>query len=85
MALKKTVTTEYGIEVVDAYHRVEYLQIKDKTSITYHLRSYKDNSGLPFFGERVLECNYDIEGDNPIAQAYMHVKTLPDFATAVDC
>lgn len=85
MALKKTVTTEYGIEVVDAYHRVEYLQIKDKTSISYHLRSYKDGSGFPFFGENTLECNYDIEGDNPIKQAYMHAKSLPEFAGSVDC
>lgn len=85
MALKKTVTTEYGIEVVDAYHRVECVWIKNKTSISYHLRSYKVNSGFPFFDERIVECDYIIEGENPISQAYMHAKTLPEFADASDC
>jgi hypothetical protein len=28
---------------------------------------------------------YDIDGDNPIAQAYLHLKTLPEFAGATDC
>jgi hypothetical protein len=27
----------------------------------------------------------DIEGPNPIKQAYEHLKTLPEFADAVDC
>ena len=85
MALKKTITTEYGIDVIDAYHRVECVRINGKNSISYNLRSYKDNSGLPFFGERIVNCDYSIEGENPIAQAYAHVKTLPEFAGAVDC
>jgi len=31
------------------------------------------------------DCAYDINGKNPIAQAYDHAKTLPEFAGAVDC
>lgn len=85
MALQKTVTTPYGIEVIDAYHRIECVQIVNKTSIVYHVRTYKDNTGLPFFNEVVLESYYDINGDNPIAQAYAHLKTLPEYADAVDC
>ena len=27
----------------------------------------------------------DLEGPNPIKQAYLHLKTLPEFADAVDC
>jgi hypothetical protein len=30
-------------------------------------------------------CPYDIEGDNPIKQAYEHLKTLPEFEGAIDC
>lgn len=85
MALKKTFSTVYGIDVVDAYHRVEGIELQDKTKIAYRVRSYKNASGLPFFEERVLTSSYDIAGQNPIAQAYSHVKTLPEFADAVDC
>ena len=85
MALQKTVTTPHGIEVTDAYHRIEYVQIVNKTSLVYHVRTYKDNSDLPFFEEKVLQSDYDITGDNPIAQAYTHLKSLPEFADAVDC
>ena len=85
MALQKTIITPYGIEVINAYHRIEYVQIVNKTSIAYHVRAYKDNSGLPFFEERILQSNYDLKGDNPIAQAYNHLKTLPEYADAIDC
>ena len=85
MAIKKTVTTVYGIEVVDAYHRVENVEIQGKTSIAYRVRSYKDGSGLPFFDERFITSEYDINGDNPIAQAYSNVKKLPEFIDAMDC
>jgi hypothetical protein len=30
-------------------------------------------------------CDLNIDGDNPIRQAYLHLKTLPEFANAVDC
>jgi hypothetical protein len=26
-----------------------------------------------------------LDGDNSIRQAYLHLKTLPEFANAVDC
>jgi hypothetical protein len=32
-----------------------------------------------------MSCKYDITGNNPIAQAYMYLKTLPEFASAKDC
>lgn len=28
---------------------------------------------------------YELEGPNPIKQAYLHLKTLPEFADAIDC
>lgn len=85
MAIKKSVTTAYGIDVSDAYHRVESVVLLEKTAISYNLRSYKDASGLPFFAERYITSGYDINGDNPLAQAYAYVKTLPEFSCAVDC
>jgi hypothetical protein len=85
MALKKTVTTQYGLEAVDAYHRIEGVRLNDKTSMSFQVRSYKDNSDIPAFSDVKHDCAYDINGKNPIAQAYDHAKTLPEFAGAVDC
>ena len=85
MAIKKTVMTVHGIEVADAYHRVEGVTLQGKTSISYSLRSYKNSSGLPFFEEQYITSDYDINGDNPLAQAYAYVKTLPEFTGSVDC
>lgn len=85
MAIKKTVTTIHGIEVADAYHRVEAVSLHGKIEIAYCIRSYKDDSGLPFFDEKYMTSGYKIDGENPLVQAYAHVKTLPEFTGAVDC
>lgn len=85
MALKKTTKTEWGIEVKEAYSRIENVILTAKDKITFHVRSYVSNDGVPFFTEKVFGCAYDINGENPIKQAYLHLKTLPEFAGAVDC
>lgn len=36
-------------------------------------------------GHASYEFDYDINGANPIAQAYEHLKTLPEFSGAQDC
>lgn len=84
MALQKTVNTPHGFEANDAYHRVEGTQIS-KDTIKFQVRSYKNNSDLPHFADASFGCAYDIAGDNPIAQAYKHLKTLPEFAGATNC
>ena len=84
MALEKTVTTSHGFKAVDAYHRVEGVQV-NKNTMTFQVRSYKDNSDFPHFADAVFGCSYDIDGNNPIKQAYAHLKTLPEFAGATDC
>lgn len=85
MALKKTIVTAQGFEATDAYHRVECVEIQSKISISYRVRSYKSETGYPFFDEKYLTSEYDLNGENPIAQAYSHMKTLPEFSDAVDC
>jgi hypothetical protein len=84
MALKKTVKTPHGFDASDAYHRIEGTQIS-KDTMAFQVRSYKDNSGLPHFADASFNCEYDIAGSNPIAQAYSYLKTLPEFAGAFDC
>lgn len=84
MALAKTVLTVYGFKAINAYHRVEAVSLKSKTAMTFYIRSYV-STDKPFFMENVLSCAYNIDGGNPIAQAYEHLKTLPEFAGATDC
>jgi hypothetical protein len=39
----------------------------------------------PMVDGRAIECAYNIAGANPLEQAYAHLKTMPEFAGAVDC
>lgn len=85
MALQMTKTTRYGFVAENAYHRVEQLTITNKNSLQFIVKSYKDASVKPSFNDSSYDAEYDIEGDNPICQAYKYLKTLPDFANATDC
>lgn len=85
MAFEKTVETVHGFQAVDAYHRVECVILEAKNKITFRVRSYKDDSGnYPAFDDKGFSCDYSIDGANPIAQAYGHLKTLPDYIDAKD-
>jgi hypothetical protein len=84
MALKQTVTTVHGFEAIDAYHRVENIVMVGKDKIKFYVRSYKE-PGLPAFNDQPMECAYSIDGDNPIKQAYLHIKTTDEFSAAKDC
>jgi len=84
MALSMTINTPYGIAVTDAYHRVEGLELLSKVQARFQLRAYADPS-MAAIGDTAYTCAYDLGGPNPIAQAYLHLKTLSEFANAVDC
>jgi hypothetical protein len=84
MALLLTITTVHGIEIKDAYHRVEAVELTTKDSMRFHVRTYV-SSDKPFACESVHVAPYDLVGENPIIQAYMHLKSLPEFASATDC
>jgi hypothetical protein len=82
MALTKSIELTTGINVANAYLRVEGVSLT-KTNMNFHIREYTEQ-GMPFFNEEVFNCSYNIEGDNPIKQAYLYLKTLPEFADATD-
>ena len=84
MALQKTTKTPHGFDAIGAYHRVEGVTLNSKVSINFRLRSYKKPE-CEAFADAGFGCDYDMDGANPIAQAYEHLKTLPEFADAVDC
>lgn len=87
MALKKNITTSSGLFIPSAYLRVENVYLEGKTGIAFRIRAYvsADSTDLDAIEERMFRCSYDIESDNPICQAYRHLKTLPEFADATDC
>lgn len=85
MAMKKTVTTAQGFEANDAYHRVENVVLTSKDKMSFRIRSYKDASGLPAFADEGFECDYNINGSNPIAQAYVFAKASEKFQDSLDC
>jgi hypothetical protein len=84
MALNKTTTSSQGFEAINAYHRVEGLCLVTNQNMTFRVCAYKDVS-FPAFADNGHYCAYDITGDNPIKQAYLYLKTLPEFASATDC
>jgi hypothetical protein len=84
MAFTKTTETDFGFAIVNAYQRVEEVNLISKEKLFFHLRSYKDID-KPSFATLRFECPYSLDGPNPIKQAYLHLKTLPEFADAIDC
>lgn len=82
MALSKTTTSVHGLVSQNAYHRVEDTTIT-KTKLRFCVRSYADVTKPAFVGE-YYECAYSLYGENPIRQAYLYLKTLPEWADAVD-
>jgi hypothetical protein len=85
MAFTRTIETDWGMTVLDSYCRIEAVSLASKSSISFHLRFYAKPENKPFFKEQVFACSYDIDGVNPIKQAYLYLRSLPEFASAKDC
>lgn len=68
----------------DAYWQVSGTMI-DKASGVANLVVYQDATKSRVLRMMSQEFPYDLDGGNPIAQAYEHLKTLPEFADAEDC
>lgn len=84
MALKKSVVTSFGVNVSDAYHRVHNVRLITKESMNFAVQTSVDGK-LPPFSDIQHFCDYAIDGENPIKQAYEYLKTLPEFSGATDC
>jgi hypothetical protein len=85
MAIEKTVITPQGFESVNAYHQVNNLCLISKNEISFCVQSFKSKDSLIAFASEQYACLYDLSGNNPIAQAYNHIKTLSEFVGAKDC
>lgn len=84
MALSKNLQTKFGVEITNVYFRVEGVSILQKTVLQFILRAYKDKTKSSI-EETMMFCEYVLDGENPLKQAYMHIKSLPEYAGVVDC
>jgi hypothetical protein len=87
MALKKTITlkSNFGTdaEFDNAYIKARSVNFS-KESAQVNVDFYKSNEGKRLIIKQ-YDFSVDLNGENPIKQAYLHLKTLPEFADAVDC
>lgn len=74
-----------GLHAVDAYHRVEDVSIKAKNMLFYTVRSYQSSDSETPFKESKYRTTYNLDGENPIKQAYSHLKTTEYYQGSVDC
>jgi hypothetical protein len=79
MALSKTISFK-GITVNGAYLKVWHIS-GGKTEIKFGLGYFASADG-EMFDSKTFEMAYDINGENPIKQAYEYLKSLPEFADA---
>ena len=84
MALRKTIDFR-GINVPSAYIRVQQLTILAGNIRMEFGIQIMANSSTPAFEAYAIGANYNLEGGNPIRQAYDHLKTLDRFQGAEDC
>jgi hypothetical protein len=87
MALQKTVslTTNFDTNITfeNAYIRVDNVNIKKGFGKAFvFIQKEKDGQILQ---KKNYTFEYDLNGVNPISQAYQHIKTLSEFTDAVDC
>ena len=87
MALTKPITLvnnfqEFSI-FEDAYLKVTSFS-GSKETVSFALSIFKKKDGVLLQKQEYLFA-MDLEGSNPIKQAYEYLKTLPEFSDAVDC
>ena len=85
MALKKTIQSSFGIEIPNAYHRVGRIQIVSKSEMSFATNAFVNGDANIPVETKSHNCTYALDGGNAIAQAYNHLKTLPEFSGATDC
>ena len=84
MALKKTIESNFGLQIPNAYHRVGRIQIVNKSEMTFVVNAFVDDKSDIPVESKSYNCEYVLSGNNAIAQAYNYLKTLEEFSTALD-
>lgn len=84
MAISKDAVTPHGFIAAGAYHKVDNLRLIGKSAISFNVVICKSKEETKFFSVLSFECPYDIDGKNPIAQAYDNIKGRSEFNGGVD-
>jgi hypothetical protein len=86
MALQKTLkinTFGKDIEFQNSYIKVDQvISTKNISQVIVEAYDEKKENKIQNFYYKFIP---NLDGDNFIKQAYLHLKTLPEFAGAVDC
>ena len=74
-----------GLDVPHAYINIVLPAISySRDSFTFHVQLHV-SAGGPVLSVEQYVCEYDLDGENPFRQGYAHLKTLAEFAGAIDC
>lgn len=84
MALRKSVIFK-GISIPAAYLRVTSPTINAGNTMMSFGLSHSATPEDGAFDMVSMECKYELYGENPIKQAYEHVKSLKEFEGYIDC
>ena len=84
MALKKLIEI-MGLAASDAYYQITAIKEIGKNGATIVAEGFTNDKKEHSFYKNEFSFDYDINGANPIAQGYVYLKTLPEFAGATDC
>jgi len=85
MALSKTIQASSGLTAPNAYIRVGAILRLSKTTGSADVHYFADPGQAIPFDTNGFEFAYDLSGPDPFEQAYLHLKSLPEFADATDC
>ena len=85
MALSVDVTLASGLAAPNSYVRVTSVHVVTKTQASASLSFFASSISPIAYQTAEQAFAYALDGPNPIKQAYLHLKTLPEFSDAVDC
>ena len=84
MALTLQFKAPSGLTCDSAYVKVERV-IVSKSGAVADVGFYAEPGTLPPFHVETRGFVVNLDGPNPIKQAYLYLKSLPEFSDAVDC
>ena len=84
MTVNRAVPLAGNIDIA-TYVRVESILMTKTSASVVAIWRHNDGSGISFDRTEVAFSPDLNSADNMIRQAYLHFKTLPEFANAVDC
>ena len=87
MAISKNISLTNNFGEQSSFNNV-YCKVTSfggsKENFSFDVGTFKEKNGT-LLSRQNYNLVFDFEGPNPIKQAYLHLKSLPEFSDAVDC